>query len=121
VFHAGPSSGMNWITNLGGGGTIAPAGTRGGTAMNGNAVMYAAGKILCVGGSSSYSLVRFTLQVGRSLLAWCWQPVQYKNLYARARGLFLKMHAGHDSKDRRRGHHSGGSGLQPHCEVGACS
>lgn len=58
VFHAGPSIGMNWITGLDGDGFIFSAGERGPTAMNGNAVMYEAGKILVVGGAASYSLVR---------------------------------------------------------------
>ncbi|NJR43355.1 MAG: hypothetical protein HC767_12540 [Akkermansiaceae bacterium] len=58
VFHAGPSTQMNWFTNLNGAGTTTPAGTRGPTAMNGNFVMYAAGKILTVGGAPSFSLVR---------------------------------------------------------------
>jgi hypothetical protein len=54
VFHAGPSQAMNFFTTTGTGGHRA-AGTRpGGDQMNGNAVMYASGKILCVGGSKDY-------------------------------------------------------------------
>lgn len=56
VFHAGPSTNMNWFTGLSGQGTVTPAGYRGPTAMNGNAVMYAAGKILVVGGAASFSM-----------------------------------------------------------------
>ena len=48
---------MNWFTNLGGAGTTTGAGNRGPTAMNGNAVMYEAGKILAVGGAPSFALV----------------------------------------------------------------
>ena len=58
VFHAGPSTQMNWFTNLDGDGTTTAAGNRGPTAMNGNAVMYEAGKILAVGGAPSFSQVR---------------------------------------------------------------
>jgi galactose oxidase len=54
VFHAGPSEQMNWFTTAGAG-SETPAGTRpGGDAMNGNAVMYDAGKILTLGGSPAY-------------------------------------------------------------------
>jgi galactose oxidase len=55
VFQAGPSKQMNWITTTGGG-TITGAGNRGSSAdaMNGNAVMYAVGKILTVGGAIAY-------------------------------------------------------------------
>jgi galactose oxidase len=55
VLQAGPSKKMNWYTTTGTGGVTA-AGTRGddGDAMNGNAVMYDAGKILTVGGAPSY-------------------------------------------------------------------
>jgi galactose oxidase len=57
VFQAGPSRAMNWYDTAGGGSTT-PAGARGvdGDAMCGNAVMYdaAAGKILTVGGATSY-------------------------------------------------------------------
>jgi hypothetical protein len=63
---------MNWITNLEGAGTITPAGTRGGTAMNGNFVMYQAGKILCVGGAPSYSLVRFKICPMLLSVRWRW-------------------------------------------------
>lgn len=62
VFHAGPASGMNWLTGLGGAGVVTPAGTRGPTMMNGNAVMFEEGKILTVGGAPSYSLVRAQAQ-----------------------------------------------------------
>jgi hypothetical protein len=72
VFHAGPSTGMNWITNLEGAGTITPAGTRGATAMNGNFVMYQAGQILCVGGSSSWALVRFRICSKLLSARWEW-------------------------------------------------
>jgi galactose oxidase len=55
VFQAGPSRQMNWITTTGPG-TIKGAGRRGSSAdaMNGNAVMYAVGKILTVGGATAY-------------------------------------------------------------------
>jgi galactose oxidase len=55
VFHAGPSSQMNWITTDGTG-SITSAGNRGTDAfsINGNAVMYDVGKILKVGGAPSY-------------------------------------------------------------------
>jgi hypothetical protein len=54
VFHAGPSKQMNFFTTKGTGGRRA-AGTRpGGDQMNGNAVMYNTGKILCVGGAEDY-------------------------------------------------------------------
>jgi galactose oxidase len=55
VLQAGPSKAMNWY-DVDGAGSVAPAGTRGddGDAMNGNAVMYDAGKILTVGGAPSY-------------------------------------------------------------------
>jgi galactose oxidase len=55
VFHAGPSTQMNWYTTSGDGGFM-PAGTRGDTAMNGGAVMYEAGKILVVGGGPAFGL-----------------------------------------------------------------
>ena len=53
--QAGPSKSMNWY-DANGNGSTAPAGRRGadGDAMNGNAVMLDAGKILTVGGSPSY-------------------------------------------------------------------
>jgi galactose oxidase len=55
VLQAGPSRAMNWYSTSGTGG-VAPAGTRGddGDAMNGNAVMYDAGRILTIGGAPSY-------------------------------------------------------------------
>ena len=63
VFQAGPSKNMNWYGTAGAGSTT-PAGARGddGDAMCGNAVMYdaAAGKILAVGGATSYQGVDST-------------------------------------------------------------
>ncbi|GGQ48585.1 discoidin domain-containing protein [Couchioplanes azureus] len=58
VLQAGPSRAMNWYSTAGTGGTT-PAGNRAddGDAMNGNAVMYDAGKILTVGGATSYENV----------------------------------------------------------------
>jgi galactose oxidase len=58
VLQAGPSRAMNWYSTAGTGG-VTSAGTRGDDtdAMNGNAVMYDAGKILTVGGASSYEQV----------------------------------------------------------------
>ncbi|OJF14165.1 discoidin domain-containing protein [Couchioplanes caeruleus] len=58
VLQAGPSRAMNWYTTAGTGGTT-PAGNRADDvdAMNGNAVMYDAGKILTVGGATSYENV----------------------------------------------------------------
>jgi galactose oxidase len=55
VLQAGPSKAMNWYSTTGAGG-VTPAGTRGDDhdAMNGNAVMYDAGKILTIGGAPSY-------------------------------------------------------------------
>lgn len=55
IFHAGPSRQMHWI-DVEGNGTITPSVLRGDDtdAMNGNAVMFDIGKILKVGGSSSY-------------------------------------------------------------------
>jgi galactose oxidase len=56
IFHAGPSRAMHWI-DAAGSGSVSPAGTRGsdGDAMNGNAVMFAEGKILTTGGAPSYT------------------------------------------------------------------
>jgi galactose oxidase len=61
VLQAGPSRAMNWYTTTGTGG-VASAGTRGddGDAMNGNAVMYDAGKILTIGGARSYERANAT-------------------------------------------------------------
>lgn len=61
VFQAGPSRQMNWISTSGEG-SITPAGLRSDSpdAMNGDAVMYDVGKILTVGGSTSYSDVAAT-------------------------------------------------------------
>jgi galactose oxidase len=55
VFHAGPSSQMNWIRTEGQG-SITSAGLRGSDpfSINGNAVMYDIGKILKAGGAVSY-------------------------------------------------------------------
>jgi galactose oxidase len=55
ILQAGPSRAMNWYT-VAGSGSVAPAGNRGddADAMNGNAVMYDAGKILAIGGAPSY-------------------------------------------------------------------
>ncbi len=55
VLQAGPSKAMNWYSTTGTG-AVESAGTRGddGDAMNGNAVMYDAGKILTIGGAPSY-------------------------------------------------------------------
>ncbi|WP_264354766.1 discoidin domain-containing protein [Pseudarthrobacter sp. MM222] len=55
VFHAGPSSQMNWISTTGNG-SIISAGLRSDSpdAMNGDAVMYDVGKILTMGGSTAY-------------------------------------------------------------------
>lgn len=56
VFHAGPSRNMNWIDTQTANGNVTAAGTRGATdAMNGNAVMFAPGEILTVGGAPNYS------------------------------------------------------------------
>lgn len=56
VFHAGPSINMHWVETQSAGGSITAAGTRGAThAMNGNAVMYAPGRILTTGGAPDYS------------------------------------------------------------------
>ena len=63
VFQAGPSKAMNWYTTAGQGSTT-PAGPRNedGDAMAGDAIMYdaAAGKILTVGGATSYQGVNST-------------------------------------------------------------
>jgi galactose oxidase len=55
VFHAGPSTKMNWVDTTGRG-KVTAAGTRGDSkdAMNGNAVMYDIGKILTLGGAPAY-------------------------------------------------------------------
>ena len=55
VFQAGPSQAMNWY-GTSGTGSITSAGTRSddGDAMNGDAVMYAPGHILTVGGAPAY-------------------------------------------------------------------
>jgi galactose oxidase len=64
VFQAGPSRQMNWITTTGRG-AIKGAGGRGSSAdaMNGNAVMYDAGKILTVGGATAYQDARSVVDV----------------------------------------------------------
>ncbi len=61
VLQAGPSRAMNWYSTAGTGG-VTPAGNRAddADAMNGNAVMYDAGKILTVGGATSYERVNAT-------------------------------------------------------------
>jgi galactose oxidase len=58
VLQAGPSRAMNWYSTSGTGGTT-PAGNRADDtdAMNGTAVMYDAGKILTIGGATSYENV----------------------------------------------------------------
>ncbi|GAA3346326.1 hypothetical protein GCM10020358_56880 [Amorphoplanes nipponensis] len=58
VLQAGPSRAMNWYSTAGTGG-VTPAGDRGDDqdAMNGTAVMYDAGRILTVGGATSYENV----------------------------------------------------------------
>ena len=55
AFQAGPSKTMHWL-NPAGSGSVRSAGTRGADAdaMNGNAVMYDAGKILTTGGAPDY-------------------------------------------------------------------
>ncbi|CAJ8617947.1 lectin repeat-containing protein [Burkholderia pseudomallei] len=55
VFHAGPSSQMNWISTAGGG-SIQSAGMRGVDpfSINGTASLYDVGKILKAGGAKSY-------------------------------------------------------------------
>ncbi|GLK78527.1 RICIN domain-containing protein [Methylopila turkensis] len=59
AFHAGPGVDMNWIRTTGGG-AIKSAGPRGDDvySMNGNVVMYDAGKLLKLGGAPAYELVR---------------------------------------------------------------
>lgn len=56
IFHAGPSKNMHWI-NATGQGSYTAAGERGsdGHAMNGNAVMFAPGEILTIGGALDYN------------------------------------------------------------------
>ncbi|WP_051091217.1 RICIN domain-containing protein [Methylopila sp. M107] len=55
VFQAGPSAMMHWVDTAGTG-TVANAGLRGDDAysMNGNVVMYDAGKLLKIGGAPAY-------------------------------------------------------------------
>ncbi|WP_157271214.1 DUF4082 domain-containing protein [Azohydromonas aeria] len=55
VFHAGPGVAMHWIDTRGDG-SVTPAGPRGDDvfSVNGNAVMYAAGKVLKTGGAPAY-------------------------------------------------------------------
>lgn len=57
VFHAGPSDQMNWFDTTGAGSST-PAGERldAPDQMNGNAVMYDAGRVLALGGSPDYDL-----------------------------------------------------------------
>jgi galactose oxidase len=61
VLQAGPSRAMNWYSTDGAG-SVTPAGIRGDDtdAMNGNAVMFDAGKILTIGGARSYEQVNAT-------------------------------------------------------------
>ena len=61
VLQAGPSRAMNWYSTAGTG-AVTPAGNRADDpdAMNGTAVMYDAGKILTVGGATSYERVDAT-------------------------------------------------------------
>jgi galactose oxidase len=61
VFHAGPSQTMHWFDTAGNG-SVTSAGPRGNDtdAMNGNAVMYDIGKILAVGGATSYEQANAT-------------------------------------------------------------
>jgi galactose oxidase len=55
VFHAGPSQTMHWLNTVDSGSVTAISTLRGGgDAMNGNAVMYDVGRILTLGGASSY-------------------------------------------------------------------
>jgi galactose oxidase len=56
VFHAGPSSQMNWFKTTGPNGSYLSAGKRATDpySMNGNAVMFDIGKILKVGGAPAY-------------------------------------------------------------------
>lgn len=56
ILHAGPGANMNWITTQGEG-SISPAGKRGDDsyAQHGNAVMFAADRILALGGSTAYA------------------------------------------------------------------
>ncbi|MFD1720130.1 galactose oxidase-like domain-containing protein [Amnibacterium endophyticum] len=61
VLQAGPSKQMNWISTSGDG-AVSPAGSRGdaGDQMNGNAVLFDVGKVLTVGGATSYQDVDAT-------------------------------------------------------------
>ena len=56
VFHAGPTRAMHWIDTAGNG-SVTDAGNRGtdAFAINGNAVMYAPGRILTIGGAPAYN------------------------------------------------------------------
>lgn len=83
VFQAGPSKNMNWY-NPAGTGSTTKAGARGndGDAMCGNAVMYdaVAGKILTVGGATSYQGVDSTANAHIITLGQAGQAVQVQNL-----------------------------------------
>ena len=61
ILQAGPSKAMNWY-DPSGTGSVTPAGKRGddSDAMNGNAVMYDAGKILTIGGAPNYEQTNAT-------------------------------------------------------------
>lgn len=80
AFHAGPSAAMHWISTAGRG-SIESAGTRAGDeySMNGNVVMYDAGRLLKIGGAPAYenvlansTAVRIDFSKGRS------KPVKVK-------------------------------------------
>ena len=57
IFHAGPSINMHWIDYSSANGSYTNAGARGDDefSINGNTVMYDTGKLLKVGGASTYS------------------------------------------------------------------
>ncbi|MCJ1276865.1 hypothetical protein MMC21_004672 [Puttea exsequens] len=96
VFQAGPSKYMHWYGTLGTGGGVSYAGQRGddGDAMCGNAVMYdaVAGKILAVGGATSYQNVDSTananiITLGTSFTTVTTQkinPMWYQRIFANA-------------------------------------
>lgn len=87
VFHAGPSARMNWITTAGNG-SITSAGNRGNDeySMNGNAVMYAPGKILKLGGAPTYqqngSIITYAKNTAHliDISGGSGQPVQVRQL-----------------------------------------
>ena len=97
VLQAGPSKAMNWYNTEGGpGGTgwSQPAGARGddGDAMCGNAVMYdaVAGKILTIGGATSYQGVNATANahilslgtLGGTVQVQTINPMWYQRIFA---------------------------------------